>query len=155
MAKQSFITDLKSEMISDQNMKYNVSVTENGALGYESTGSVFVDALFKIPSLRRGSEEDINYLWKKLYNENYTMAILFMFYIGDIRGGMGERRIFRIMFKQFALDNPDKASEFIHLIPIYSRWDILWDLIGISSDLNMEIKSIVNKFIKELKYYIK
>ena len=152
MAKQNFLNDLKNEMISDPDAKYNVSTTENGALGYETTGSLFVDVLFMLPSLRKEDEENIMNLWRRLYATNSKLAILFLFYIGDIRKGCGERRTFRTMLKAWATDKPLEVEFFLKLVPEYSRWDIIFDLIGINEHLDTKIGFILLDQISEDKY---
>ena len=101
----------------------NVSVTENGAVGYKTTGKALLDCNFALSSMRNMSPEEI---WEKslpAYSENPTLAILWMFLARDAREGLGERRTFRVIFERFCNENPDAAVRLIHLIPFYGRWD--------------------------------
>lgn len=66
----------------------NVSVTENGAVGLRTTGKALLDCNFMLSSMRNMSPDEI---WNKFllaYNENPTLAILWMFFARDIRGGL-------------------------------------------------------------------
>ena len=47
-----FMGNLKSTL----NNECNVSVTENGAVGYRTTGKALLDLNFSVASLRRASE---------------------------------------------------------------------------------------------------
>lgn len=101
----------------------NVSVTENGAVGLRTTGKALLDCNFMLSSMRNMSPDEI---WEKFlpaYNENPTLAILWMFLARDAREGLGERRTFRVIFERFCNENPDAAIRLLHLIPFYGRWD--------------------------------
>ena len=139
MANENFMKDVKDVMVVDPDAKYNVSVTENGALGYATTGSKFVDAMFDLPKLRTTLADHVKIIWKDLYAEDENLAVLFMFYVGDIRGGAGERFVFRNMFKAFCEADPRRAEYFIKYIPDYSRWDIMFDLFGIDKYVDAAI----------------
>ncbi len=142
MATENFMQDLLKITIEDPDAKYNVSVTENGALGYATTGSKFVDAMFSLPDFRRQDEEYVKHIWRDLYYEDMNLAILFLFYVGDIRGGAGERDTFRSMFKAFCEIDPI-AKKFICYISYYSRWDVMLDLLGINDSIDDTIADIV------------
>jgi len=101
----------------------NVSVTENGAVGLRTTGKALLDCNFALSSMRNMSPDEI---WNKFlpaYNENPTLAILWLFFARDAREGCGERRTFRVIFERFCNENQDAAIKLLHLIPFYGRWD--------------------------------
>lgn len=83
-----FINNLKETLNED----FNYSVTENGALGYRTTGKELLDMNFAISSMRNMSEQDIADRFAKVFYENKLYAIKWLFYARDIRGGIGERR---------------------------------------------------------------
>lgn len=99
-----FIDNLKEEL--------NVSTTENGALGYATTGKELLDFNFKVSSYRSKSEEDIIVDFKKAWFENKELALKELFYIRDIREGLGERRLFRVCIKEI-VDDPDFKKAFM------------------------------------------
>ena len=74
----------------------NVAVTENGAIGYKSTGKDLTDFFFKVSSFRSMKDADVIKAVSELKDEN-TLKLLF--YIRDIREGLGERRLFRLAMK--------------------------------------------------------
>lgn len=48
-----------------------------------------------------------------------------LFYIRDIREGMGERQLFRTLISYVATTWPQSAKKNVHLIAKYGRWDDL------------------------------
>ena len=94
-----FIEALEKEM--------NKSITENGALGYKTTKHEIVDFNFKVASYRNKTEEEIKADFKKVWGENKELALKYLFYVRDVREGLGERRLFRICIKEI-LNELDK-----------------------------------------------
>ena len=76
----------------------NRGFTENGAVGFRSSGSALVDLNYSVSSLRNASDEDIKILFYNAYLENREYALKWLFYARDIRGGLGERRLFRVCY---------------------------------------------------------
>ena len=107
------------------------SVTENGALGYQTSKKALVDINFATSSLRCKDEAEIKSMWLKAFGEDPVNAIVWIFFAGDVRGGMGERRLFRILLLT-ALEMIKDPFALIDLVPEYTRWDNLWCLIGTS-----------------------
>lgn len=115
-----FISALKNETDRVQN---NVSTTENGAIGYKTTGKALLDCNFMLSSMRNMKPDEIWTHFLLAYNENPVLAVIWLFFARDIRGGCGERRTFRVIFERFCNENPDAAIRLLHLIPFYGRWD--------------------------------
>lgn len=109
--------------------KNEKSVTENGALGYKTTGSKLVDLNFGIPSYRE--EADLA-LFDKAFVEDEVLTLKWLLFLRDVRGGAGERKSFREFTLHFFDKHPDLALKFLDNVPIaeYGRWDdyvYLWD----------------------------
>lgn len=96
--------------------------TENGALGYASTGKALLDLNFKVSSLRNVSDLEIINLYALAFYENPTLAIKWLFFARDIRQGLGERRLFKVCF-EWLLVNNENAVNLIEYIAEYGRWD--------------------------------
>ena len=78
------------------NSENNVSITENGAVGYRTTGKKLVDMNFAVSSMRDMGEDAIRFRFAELFGEDFVTAVVWLFFARDIRGnGMGERRLFR------------------------------------------------------------
>ena len=104
-------------------MDPNVSVTENGALGYKTTGNALLDLNFKLSSMRNWDENKIWTEFLTAYNENPVLAVVWLFQARDCREGLGERRTFRVIIQRLASENPDLVIKLLPLIPEYGRWD--------------------------------
>lgn len=121
----TFLDNLEKTLGED----FNVSRTENGALGYRSTGKELLNLNFAVSSLRNESPEDIEHRYVKAFFEDKLLAIKWLFFAGDVRGGLGERRLFRICMDYLANQEPETAKKLLKLIPEYTRWDNLVELL--------------------------
>ena len=139
----SFMNSLKETLNED----YNVSVTENGALGYRTTGKALLDLNFSISSLRNKTEKEIVDKFVDAFYEDKMLAVKWLFYARDAREGVGERRTFRAIMKYLASDHPDIAKAVLELIPEYGRWDDLWCLLG--TELRYDIIDLVKKQLNQ------
>lgn len=128
-----FINNMKETL----NEEFNNSVTENGALGYRTTGKELLDINFSVTSMRNWIDEKIVDKFTKAYYENPYLAIKWLFYARDAREGIGERRLFRLCLKYLAEVHPDICEAVIHLVPEYGRWDDLWCLLDTSLDFKV------------------
>lgn len=127
--------------------EYNVSVTENGAVGYKTTGKQLLDINFSISSLRNMSEEEVVKKFEAAFIENKMLAIKWLFYASDVREGVGERRLFRVVMTYLATTYPEIAKAVIELVPAYTRWDNLWVLLetGLKNDVITLVKAQLTK----------
>src|SRR5574344_514143 len=71
------------------------------------------------------NNEKIDFLFYSFFKKAFTLdpekALAWLFFLRDIKVGKGERRLFRLCFYNFSLENPKLASLFIPLIPFYGR----------------------------------
>ena len=111
------VNDLKNELSDEKQL------TENGALGYKTSGKNLLDANFALSSMRRMSEDKIYNMFIKAYFDDKLLALKWLFYARDIRGGCGERRTFRVILKGLANNYQEIAKKLIKLVPEYGRWD--------------------------------
>ena len=135
----NFMSAMKNEMDN------RVSITENGAVGYATTGKNLLDLNFAVASLRKASEQEIVNKFMDAYYENSMLAVKWLFYASDVREGLGERRTFRVIMNYLAEQHTDIAIAVIKLIPEYSRWDNLITLIECGN------KEIVNEALLIIK----
>ena len=122
-------------------------LTENGAVGYRTTGKKLLDLNFSVASMRNASEQTIINKFMDAYWENPTLAIKWLFYCRDAREGLGERRFFRVVLKQIAEDKPNVAKKVLEFASEYGRWDDLWCLLD--TDLVDDVVELVQKQLKE------
>ena len=133
----------------------NYSMTENGAIGYKSTGSALVDLNYKVSSLRQSSEEEIVALFDNAFNENKKYALKWLFFARDVREGLGERRLFRICYKRLAELDIVAFCNNLDNIAKYGRWDDLVSLIGINRTTDEYIIDIIKKQLEQDKTNLK
>lgn len=117
------IEDIKNELNSE------LQRTENGALGYVTSGKALLDMNFKTSSMRNMSDKDILALFHEAMAEDPKITIKWLFFLRDREQGMGERKSFRIMLKDLCEDRPNLVMKLIPLVPYYGRWDDLWCLL--------------------------
>lgn len=110
------------------NEELNISVTENGAIGYRTTGKALLDLNFSVSSLRNASGQVIIQKFMLAFFEEKTVALKWLFYCRDIRGGLGERRIFRVVVNHLAKEYPEIIKDYIVYIAEYGRFDDMFTL---------------------------
>ena len=131
-----------SKVIKDQN---NVSITEKGGMGYATTYRKVTDMFYKLSSYRN-SPYKVESDFAEVINEDLKDAILFMFYVGDIREGAGERKTFLTMLDMIAKNFPGIYLEIFKFIPEYARFDYLWRVKSVRE--NKELFDEVIDFIR-------
>lgn len=126
---KNFMDLLKKETLNED---FNCSWTDNGARGFSTTGNALVDFNFNLTSYRNASSDEIWHDFVPVIFDNPEYALKYLFYLGDIRQGIGERRTFRILLHKIAEDFPNLLKKVIALIPEYTRWDYILDLLDTS-----------------------
>lgn len=117
-------------MLNELKKEANYTTTENGALTYGSTMSDCLDLFSTIGGMRHSSEEEIVKRFSRAYVENPNIAMKILFFARDIRKGLGERRIFRIIIKYLAEKHMDSMNKNIEYVAEYGRYDDLLELLG-------------------------
>ena len=87
-------------------MKKSQARTSNGCVTNSTSGSFLVDFFFECGAMRFRSDEDIITAFSKAFEEDPTYATRILFWARDIRGGLGERRLFNVIIKHIANSNP-------------------------------------------------
>lgn len=136
-----FMNAIKNELNNEKQL------TENGAVGFRSTGKKLLDLNFSVTSLRSASEQTIIDKFMDAYWEDPVMAMKWLFYSRDARQGLGERRLFRIVLKHLAQNKPEVIKEVLKFISEYGRYDDMWCLLD--TDLKQNIISGVAEQLGE------
>lgn len=131
----AFMNAIKNELNNEKQF------TENGAVGYRTTGKKLLDLNFSVASLRSASEQTIINKFMDAYWEDPVMAIKWLFYSRDCREGLGERRLFRILVKHLAQEKPEVVKAILKFTSEYGRYDDMWCLLD--TDLKNDVISIV------------
>ena len=111
-------------------VEINSAYTENGAKVHSTTGSELVDFFAQGGAMRGQTEENILNLFFKAYRENKIKAIQMLFYFRDVRGGQGERRLFRVVMSRLAETDPEYVRKILALVPEYGRWEDVYCFVG-------------------------
>lgn len=110
--------------------------TENGQIALSSSGAALLD-LFATGGSLRSRPEAIIEKFDAAFREDPLTATKIMFYIRDVRGGLGEREVFR-RFLTFAAEHyPNAVIPNINLIPVYGRFDDWYALRGTPLEAKM------------------
>ncbi len=117
-------------MLNELKNEANRTLTENGAATLRSTGSDCLDLFATIGALRNAEDQEIIVRFARAYAEDRDLAMKMLFYSRDIRGGLGERRVFRTILKHLADVQPESVRKNLHLVSEYGRWDDLTVLFG-------------------------
>ena len=106
-----------------------VSITENGAIGYRTSGKNLLDLNF----------------------EDNILAMRWLFYARDAREGLGERRLFRVILADLVNSNPEMVIPVINQIPEYGRYDDLWCLLDNPESARTVYQIIESQLRQDLK----
>lgn len=100
----------------------NKTTTENGAVAYKTTGSACLD-FFALGGAKRNNPDAAVELFKKAFAEDKQTAVRTLFYIRDVRGGQGERQIFRRCLSWLYTGWPTVFQQVVKYCAEYGRWD--------------------------------
>lgn len=129
----------------------NLTNTTNGDIAYKSTLDHILDLFSNAASMRYKDEETIKNFFDKAYIQDKELALKCLFYIRDIREGLGERRVFRIILNHLLKTQDTKNIEqILSLVPEYGRWDDLLAALDTPAQENMS-KIIKNRMKKDIK----
>lgn len=129
-----------------QAMTTGDTLTENGAVTHSTSSQPLVDLFFKINAMRASSDQEILQAWTLAFGTNPLDAMKILFYSRDIRGGQGERRVFRVILKDLAERYPDVVRKNLQLIPEMGTWEDLLVLEG--TPLEQEMLTMIVKQLK-------
>ena len=110
----------------------NKTYTENGAVTNRSTGKDCLDLFSAIGALRHESDDEIAERFMRAYTEDSDMAMKILFFARDVRGGLGERRVFRCILRWLAKNEPKSLLRNLGHVAEYGRWDDLLVLLDTS-----------------------
>ena len=128
----------------------NKTYTENGALTNISTFSNCLDLFATVGALRNASDEEVINRFMRAFAENPDTAMKILFFARDIRGGLGERKIFRTVLKWLAENEAGSLNKNIGFVAEYGRFDDLLSLFGTPCE-KAAMELIKNRFDSDLE----
>ena len=117
-------------MIAQLKEQANKTRTLNGAAAFKSTLDHCLDLFYMAGTSRHLSENEIGNAVIRAYSEDHALALRIIFFARDVRGGLGERRFFRIALKRLALYDSRTVNALIPLLAEYGRFDDLCALLN-------------------------
>lgn len=126
-------------MLEYMKQETNMTTTENGAVTYASAGSKCLDLFATIGALRRESEREIIERFVQAYTEDADLAMKLLFFARDVRGGLGERKVFRTIFRWLAKNEPVSVQKNLEYVGEYGRFDDLLALMDTPCEKEMLI----------------
>ncbi|MBL1225496.1 DUF2828 family protein [Enterococcus sp. BWR-S5] len=136
-------------MLNELKKMFNITKTENGAYTLKSSLNALVDLFALGGSYRLKSEQEVLALFYEAFRQDKDLAMKTLFYLRDIRGGQGERRFFRIVLLDLAVNEPATVRQLLPYIPEYGRWDDVLALL--STPLKEEVLTVVTRQFQEDK----
>lgn len=138
----SFLKKLKNQS--------NITYTENGAVTNKSSLSDCLDLFFIAGASRNLADKDISDKVTRAFIEDKDLTMKILFFARDIRGGLGERRFFRIAMQTVAGLSPESVDKNLKLFSEYGRYD---DILAVyySPEIHDSVISIIKNQLEEDK----
>jgi hypothetical protein len=111
-------------------MQTKDSRTENGMVTNSTSLNNCVDLFFQIGAMRGQDKTRLINAFTKAFGENPLTAMKLLFWARDVRGGAGERQIFKDIVTYLANNRQEVMRKNLHNISEFGRWDDLLVLIG-------------------------
>ena len=105
-------------------------LTENGMATNSSSLNACVDLFFNIGAMRGQDKQRLIATFSKAFNEDPKRAMKLLFWARDVRGGAGERQVFKDIITYLAENHDLALKPNLHLIAEYGRYDDLLVLVG-------------------------
>ena len=101
--------------------------TENSMKARQSTANAVTDLFFKIGAMRG---QDVIPAWTAAKVQDLQKASRIALWVRDVRGGAGERKIFRDILVDLASTDPHRGVALARKIPELGRWDDFLVFVG-------------------------
>lgn len=135
------------ELLKEQS---TLTYTENGALTNSHSGSFCLDLFFEAGAMRNVPEEEIAAAVTRAFAEDQEKTMKIIFFARDARGGLGERRFFRVAVRALAEYAPEAVERNIPYFAEYGRFDDLCVLLGTQCE-NAAVSEIKKQLDSDLE----
>lgn len=145
----------KNSLINGMFKNTSKGLTENGAITYTRTQSSLLDFYAQAGAMRSNPSQALK-LFQKAYSEDRLSAIKILFYLRDVRGGQGERVLFRTCLQWLGEEEKEVFEKVVGFVSEYGRWDDLFfdnevcmDIISkqLTEDKNSDKPSLLAKWM--------
>ena len=128
----------------------NRTFTENGAVTHRTSCSDCLDLFGTIGALRAQADAEIEDRFLRAYAENPDLAMKILFYARDIRGGLGERSVFRTILRWLAVNERPSLVRNLPYIAEYGRWDDI--LVLLDTPARREAEAVLHQqFLEDMR----
>lgn len=127
--------------------EYQWTHTLNGADAKVTTNTALLDLFGSLAAMRNRPRKQIIRIFERAYAEDPLVALRCLFYTRDIRGGQGEREIFRLLLRHLARKHSQAVLKNMELVSEYGRFDDLYCLIG--TPVEAEMWALMNNQLKK------
>jgi hypothetical protein len=121
----------------------NKTKTTNGMVALKSSKDACVDLFYKIGASRG---KDIIPQFVAALDEDKDVAIRIALWARDVREGIGERQLFRSMFRYLAENDYKTALKMLPFVPELGRWDDV--LIAINTPIWKEAVALIRNALQ-------
>jgi hypothetical protein len=135
-----------NKLISAIQAKPQYGRTENNAKTLVSTTDHVLD-FFYLMGASRG--KDITPQFSRAYTESPELTARALMYLRDAREGIGERELFRTLFKELARENPRLAIAVLVKLPELGRWDDVVEALNVEGASQGTAIYMIEKALKE------
>ena len=129
----------------------NRTRTENGAAAHITTQSDCLDLFSTVGALRSAADQEIINRFSRAWAEDRDLAVRTLFYARDVRGGLGERHVFRVVLRYLAETHPDTVKRNLRAVAEYGRWDDILCLMGTRCEADM-IAMVAEQLREDLRH---
>ena len=121
--------------------------TENGMATNSTSLNAVVDLFFNIGAMRGQDKDRLLSQFSLAFNTDPVRAMKVLFWVRDIRGGAGERQIFKDIAVYLAENHEESIAINMQHIPEFGRWDDLLAFEG--TKLERMAFSLIQKALRE------
>lgn len=131
-----------------ENLEQNSTIINTkGGKYYASSYNTNLDIFAGLS--RYNDADEIITKFKKALEENKTLALANLLYILDIRGGKGERLLFKTIFRYLCQNEKKLALIILPKIPDLGRWDYILE--GLDTLIDKDVVDMIKKQLKKDK----
>jgi hypothetical protein len=123
------------------------SYTENGMSTNSTSLNSCVDLFFQIGAMRGKDKQALTNAFTKAFGEDQLTAMRLLFWARDIRGGAGERQIFKDLIVYLSVNRTQVLGKNLHLITEFGRWDDL--LVLLNTPLKRQALELIAKGLSD------
>lgn len=109
-------------LMNAMHLNSSVGRTQNNAKTFIRTKSPLLDFYAQAGAMRQDPKGALD-LFQKAFAEDRQTAVRILFYLRDVRGGQGERDLFRTCLEWIGTNFPGVFKQIVDFVPEYGRWD--------------------------------